>query len=336
MEGKVSPEFEKQIRKSLPRRSTSFDKEVANSSTSIPAVLSSSPSSSHINLVPNTRRDSRPSSPERKANFRLSKELSTVQETPGSQSHEELDKQQHSNAGVNALASEDTEQAEKARTLLIQKFSGLNIEYGETSHFRPIDEQEPRPPATKKTQKIPFPVPENTCTEVMSTDCGLDSGFQGHGASEEDSTADRQYKSAAEKQTERDGSRASEPAINGTVLHKVDGVSQPSHPTGRTEGEQQDSSRSVPRVVGRDEHLKVPQVEGEGRTSSDSTTVFQDTPAVEKDDAHDRHARDPSQTDTHGREKMANHTDTTESVMEDERVRGRWFKSILKKIPCFN
>lgn len=334
MEGKVSPEFEKQIRKSLPRRSTSFDKEVANSSTSIPAVLSSSPSSSHINLVPNTRRNSRPSSPERKANFRLSKELSTVEE--GSQSHEELDKHQQSNAGVDALASEGTEQAEKARTLLIQNLSGLNIENGETSHFGPIDEQERHPSATRITQKTPCPVPENTCSEVMSTDCGLDSGFQGHKASEKDSTADRQYKSTAEKQTESDDSRASEPAMNATMLHNADGVSQPSHPTGQTEGEQQDSSKSVPRVVGRDEHLKIPQVEGEERTSSDSTTVFQDTPAVEKEDAHDRRTRDPSQTDSHGGEKMANHTDTTESVMEEERERGRWFKSILKKIPCFN
>lgn len=332
MEGDISPEFKKKIRTSLPRRSISFDRETAYNSTSISAALCSSPNSSHVNLVPSTARDSRTSSPERKAKVRLSTDLSTVQESPGTQSHEDLDKEQHSHPNGEASASENTVSTDKGSTLSTEDATGLNIIDDATSHFQLREEQHRLLSDSEDAQKATGA--DKAVAEVTTTNRALDSG------SEEDDVAVKSppepgSATSAEEQTNKEREEL-QLAVNATTFLNTDILNQTSHPAGGTEGEQEDLPRSVPRVVGTDEHLKVPQVGGEGRTSSDSTTVFQGTSDVGKEDAYDRRARDPSQTGSHGREKMSKHTGITESVMEDERMKRRWFKSILKKIPCFN
>lgn len=333
MEGDISPELKRQLRTSLPRRSVSFDREIAYNSNSISAALCSSPNSSHVNLVSSTARDSRTSSPERKAKVRLSRDLTTVQESPGTQSHEELDKEQHSHPNGEAVASENMVPTDKGSTLSIEDATGLNIIDDATSHPKFGEEQHRRLSDSEDTQKVPGV--DNAVTEVTAADRALDLGSKEDDVAVKSSPSEPGNATIAGDQTNKDREE-SQSVVNATTFLKTDVLNQPSHPTGGTEGEHQDFPRSMPRVVGTDEHLKVPQVGGEGRTSSDSTTVFQDTSDVGKEDAYDGRARDPSQTGSRGREKMSKHTDITESVMEGERVRSRWFKSILKKIPCFN
>lgn len=333
MEGDISPELKRQLRTSLPRRSVSFDREVAYNSTSISAALCSSPNSSHVNLVSSTARDSRTSSPERKAKVRLSTDLTTVQESPGTQSHEELDKEQHSHPNGEAAASENTVPTDKGSTLSTEDATGLNIIDDAISPPEFREEQHRRLSDSEDTQKAPGV--DNAVTEVTTADRALDLGFKEDDVAVKSSPSEPGNATSAEEQTNKDRDEL-QPVVNLTTSLKTDVLNQPSHPTSGTEGEHQDLPRGVSRVVGTDEHLKVPQVAGDGRTSSDSTTVFQDASDVGKEDAYDGRARDPSQTGSHGREKMSKHTDIKESNTEDGRVRSRWFKSILKKIPCFN
>lgn len=84
MEEGMSAEFKKQIRKNLPRRAISFDREIATK----PVALYSSPSASHVNIVSSAAQDYRPS-PERKTTFRLSRELTTAQEPTGAEAQED-------------------------------------------------------------------------------------------------------------------------------------------------------------------------------------------------------------------------------------------------------
>lgn len=333
MEGDISPEFKRQIRTSLPRRNLSFDRETAYNSTSICAALCSSPDSSHVNLVSSTARDSRTSSPERKAKLRLSTDLSTVQESPGTHSHEELDKEQHSHPNCEATASGKTVLTDKGSTLSTKDATGLNIIDDATSHPKFKEEQNLCLSDSDDPQKVPGV--DNAVTEMTTADRALVSSFKEDDVAFKSSSSDPGNATSSEEQTNKDREE-SQPVVNATTFLKTDVLNQPSHPTVGTEREHQDFPRSAPRVVSTDEHLKVPQVGGEGRTSSDSTTVFQDTSDVGKEDAYDRRTRDPSQAGSHGREKMSKHTDITESIMEDERMKRRWFKSILRKIPCFN
>lgn len=328
MEDDITPEFKRQIRTSLPKKIISSDREI----TSISAALCASPNSSCVNLVLSTGRDSRPSSPERKAKVRLSRELTPVQELPGAQTHEEPGKDQHSHLNQEATTSENFVPTDKGCESSRENATGLNIIDDTNSHPESMEEQHQRSSDNEHAQQAPRA--DNTVAEVATTDRGLHPGSKENDAAVKGSPSEPSSATSAEEQTNRDRGKH-QPVLNATTFLKTDVLNQPSHATGGFEGEHEDLSRSTPRVVGKDEHLEVPQGGGEGRTSSDSTTVFQDTSDVGKEDAHDHHARDPSQTGSHGREKKPKHTDTTESVMEDERVRDRWFKSILKKIPCF-
>ena len=331
MEGDASPEFKKQIRKSLPRRSLSFDRETAHNSTSIPAVLSSSPSSSHINPLPSPRRDSRPSSPERKANFRMSKELTTVQESPGTQANEETDKEQHSCSGGEAAASGGTAQTDHGHTSSTENVKGLNILSDEASHPRPREEQQMRTSGIENTQQIA--VVDNAAAEAPSTGRGLDPGFDDHASSDKSSPSKSANATGAEKLSQSGHAGESQPTLDATTAPEADGVSQPRNPTqGSTESEHHKSSTGVDAV----KHLEVPLDGGEGRPSSESPTLFQNPSDTGQEAAQDRRTRNSSQTGSQGREKMAKHTDAAGSVIEDGRAGGGWFKSILKKIPCFN
>lgn len=316
MEEDPSPEVKKQFRKNLPRRSTSFDRKITNNTNSIAAVLSSSPSSSHINIVSNTRRDSRLSSPERKVNFRLTKELTTVQEWPGTQSHEELEGQQHSGPGLGALALEDTEQTDKDHTSLTHNGTGLNISCGEIIHSRPMSEQNRRPSDFENTQEAPLL--DKTAAGVVPTDHGLDSGSGGHEVSEENFPAKPHCATTVEEQSEgveRDDDWASQPAMDATTLPDADGLGQPGHPTAGTEGEHQDSSSNVPRALDTGEHLRVPPDGGQGRPFSESTTL-QALPDDGHEDAPDRRKRNSSEGGSNGREKRAKHDGNEENVTE--------------------
>lgn len=329
MEDDITPEFKRQIRTSLPKKIISSDREI----TSISAALCASPNSSCVNLVLSTGRDSRPSSPERKAKVRLSRDLTTVQESPGAQSHEEPGKEQHSHLNQEATTSENFVPTDKGCESSTENPTGLNIIDDTNSHPESMEEQHQRPSDIEHAQQAPRA--DNTVAEVANTDRGLHSGSKEDDVAAKGSSSEPSSATSAEEQTNEDRGEP-QPLVNATTFLKMNVLNQPSHPTGGIESEHQDLSRSTPQVVRTDEHLEVPQGGGEGRTSSDSTTVFQDTSDIGKEDAHDRRARDPSQRDSHGREKKPKHTDTTKSVMEEERMRGRWFKSILRKIPCFN
>lgn len=334
MDGDISAEFKKQIRKNLPRRSLSYDRETP----SIPAVLSS-PSSSHINLVSSVRRDSRTSSPERKANFRLSKELTTVQEWPGSQAQEEPENKQHSHPGGQTASSEDTAKTDEGYELSTANVADLNITCGEASRLRLGEEQQQRPPDTEDTQQIG--AVDNAAAEVASTEHNPDAEFDEDEASSKISPSKPDCVTNAEEQTKRDDGEASQPAMDATALPEEHGVSQSGHPTRDTNDEHQVSSTGVPRGV---ELLKVPLCGGEGRSSSESKTLSRGTSVVGHEDAHGRRTRNSSQTGSYGREKMGKQIGNAESVNEasiakstsGEKAGSRRFKSFFKKIPCFN
>ncbi|KAG6365568.1 hypothetical protein INS49_007179 [Diaporthe citri] len=337
MEGDISAEFKKQIRKNLPRRSLSWDRETP----SIPGVLSS-PSSSHINLVSSARRDSRTSSPERKANFRLSKELTTVQESPGGQAHEDPGKEQHSHPGGQATLTEDTAQTDEDHKLSTANAAGLNITCGEASRLRLGEEQQQRPSDTENTQQIR--AVDNAAAEVASTERALGAGSDEDEASGKNPPSKPDCVTNAEEQAKRDDGEAPQPAMDATALPEANGASQPAHPTKDNDDEHQVSSSDVPQGVELVEHLKVPLGGAEGRFSSESTTLFQDTSDVGKEDARSRRTRNSSRTGSHGREKMAKQIGNEGSVIEasimkstsDEKAGRRRFKFLFKKIPCFN
>lgn len=334
MEVDVSPELKRQIRKSLPRRSLSYDRETAYNSTSISAALCSSPNSSHVNLVSSTARDPRTSSPERKATFRLSTDLSTVQESPVAQSNEELDKEHQQHSGEEAAATQDTAQGDKDHILPADNVTGLNITGNGASHPRPIEEQSLGPPGTQSVQQVGEI--HATVAGVANPDGGLDLGSNKHETADESSLSEPSSTAGTEEQTNKDDGKPSQPVMNATTLPKTDDLAQPSHPTEGSEGKLQDASSSAPRVVGRVvEHLEVPP-DGEGRPSSESASLFQDASDVGKEEVHEHRARNLSQTDSHAREKMEKDNGTSESVTENERRGRRWFKFVLKKIPCFN
>lgn len=334
MDGDISPEFKKQIRKNLPRRSLSWDRETP----SIPAVLSS-PSSSHINLVASARRDPRTSSPERKASFHLSKELTTVQESPGSQVYEETDNKQQSHPDGQATAIEDTAQTDEGQQLSTANVAGLNITCGEASRLKLGEEQQQQQPDTEDTQKIG--AADNAAPEVASTEHNLDAGFGKDEASGENSSSNPKCVTDAEERTTRDDGEASQPAMDATALTEAHGVSQPGHPTRDTDDEHQVPFSGVPRGV---ELLKVPLGGGDGRSSSESKTLSQVTCDVGREDVHGRRTRNSSPTGSYGREKMEKQAGNAESVHEasmtksasDEKPGGRRFMYFLKKIPCFN
>lgn len=299
----------------------------------------SSPSSSHINLVSTARRDSRTSSPERKANFRLSKELTTVQESPGSQAHAEPDNKQHSHLGGQATASDEAAQTDDGHKLPAANVAGLNITCGEASRLILGEEQEQRQPDTDNTQQIRKI--DNAAAEVPSAERDFDASFDEDEASGKSSPSKPECVTNAEEQTKRDGGEASQPAMDATALPEEHGVSQSGDPTRDTNDEHQVSSTGVPRGV---ELLKVPLGGGEGRSSSKSKTLSQGTSDVGHEDAHGRRTRNSSQTGSYGREKMEKQIGNPESVNEasiakstsDEKARSRRFKSFFKKIPCFN
>lgn len=330
VEGDITPELKRQIRKSLPRRSLSYDRQM----TSISAALCSSPNSSHVNLVPSTARASRPPSPERKSKNRLSRDLSTVKESPGTQAHEEPEKEQHSHPNGEVVASENTAPTDEGHTLSTDNATGLNILGDATSHLRSWEEQHRRPSDTEETQQVPGV--DNAVAEVATTDRGLDLGSNEDDVADESSPSDPGCEIGAEEETHKDDSEQSQPVMNVAKLHKTVDLGQSSHPTGGNKGENQDSSSSAPRVSGTGEHLEVPADGGEGRPSSESPTLIHNPADAAQEDAHDRGGCESAQTGSQCREKMPKDTGTEESVIEGESVRGGWFKSFLKKIPCFN
>lgn len=100
MEGDFTPEFKRQIRKSLPRRSFSFDGEAEYTSIpSIDAALSSTDSS-------HSRSRKEFSRPESKANMQFSTSLATIQESHETQAHGELDKEHQPHTGGEAAAGD--------------------------------------------------------------------------------------------------------------------------------------------------------------------------------------------------------------------------------------
>lgn len=331
MEGEPSPEFRKQIRNVLPRRSISFDRETAHNSTSIPAVLSSSPSSSLINLVPGPRRDSRPSSPERKAAFRTSRDLSTVQELPRSEANDELDKEQQSHLDGEAAASQGTAGTDNGHASYIEHVTGLNFLCdGLTA------EQQMGTSDAENTQQTP--VIDNAAAEAPLADRGPDPGFNIHGVSDKSSPSEPGSTTGTEELSQGGHDEDSQPTTNVTAVPKADVVSQSAHLTSGNEDESHNSTSGVSRGVDIIEHLEVPLDGGEERPSSESPTLFQNSSDTGRDDVPARRTRNSSRTGSQGREKMPKHADTAESIVEDEgaSTRSGRFKSILKKIPCFN
>lgn len=333
MEGDITPELKRQIRKSLPRRSLSYDREM----TSISAALYSSPNSSYVNLPPSTARDPRPSSPEGKARLRLSTgtDLSPVQESPGTQVHKEPEKEQHSHPKREPEASEDTVPRDYGHTLSTDHATGLNIIDDATAHLISREEQHRPVSDIENTQEVPEV--DNAAAEVMtSTERGLDSLSNGDDVANKSSSSKPGGEIGAEERTNNDDSEQSQSATNAVASHKKDDLGQPSRPTGSPKGENQNSSSSEPQVSGPGEHLEVPPDGGEGRPSSESPTLIHNPSDAGQEDCHDRRACNSSQTGSQGQEKMQKHGGTAESVVECENFRRVWFKSFLKKIPCFS
>lgn len=329
----ISLGVKRKILMSVPRTG-SFDRETACNSTSISVALSSSSSPSLLSHVSNTVRDPRPSSPERKAAFRLSIDMTTVQERLGIQAREEVETEQHPCLDAEAAGSEDTTQMNNCRAPSAENLAGLNILLNDAHRLRSKEEQHQRPSDTQSTQRTPSV--DSGASEVESTKHRLDAGIYESEVSDKGSNSEADCAAGVEEQAKKDHDGASQPAVDATELPKSDDSVQPSHPTGDTDDKDRLSSNGVPRDVVRVELLKVPPHGGEERPSSESKTLFHDTSDAGQDDVQDRRARNSSQTGSHGREMTAKQVGNAGIVMEDKRAGRRWFKFIFKKIPCFN
>lgn len=333
IDAEISLGVKRKILKSIPR-SGSFDRETACNSTSISVALSSSSSPSLISHVSNTVRDPRPSSPERKGAFRLSIDMTTVQEGLGIQAREEVETELLPHPDVEAAGSEDTTDKNQCHTPPppAENLTGLNALLHEAYHLEFPEEQHKRPSDTQITQRnrsVDSPAAEAEYTEQR-----LDTGFDEQEVSDKGSPSEADCAVGVEEQGKKDEDEASQPAVNATALPKTDDLGQPSHPAGDTDDEDHISSSGEPRGISPVGFLKIPP-HGEERPPSESTTIFHGTSDAGQEDVRDRRVRDSSQTGSHGREKMAKQTGKPASVIEDKKPRSRWFKFIFKKIPCF-
>lgn len=329
----ISLGVKRKILMSVPRTG-SFDRETACNSTSISVALSSSSSPSLLNHVSNTVRDSRPSSPERKAAFRLSIDMTTVQERLGTQAREEVETEQHPHSDAEAAVSEDTAQMNKRRTSSADNLTGLNILFNGSHQLESKEEQHQRPSDIQNTQQTPSV--DSAASEVESTEPRLGAVFDELEVSDQGSPSEAECAVGVEEQAKKDHDGESLSAMDATVLPKAEDSGQPSHPTGDADNEDRISSNGVPRDVGPAELLKVPPHRGEERPSSESTTLFHDTSDAGQDGVQNRRTRNSSQMGSHGREMTAKQIGNAETAEEDKRVGRRWFKFIFKKIPCFN
>jgi hypothetical protein len=335
MEGDVSPEFKKQIRKNLPRRSLSFDREKACHSTSLSAAVSSSTSPNRVNLVSSTGLDSRPTSPERKTKARLSTDLTTVQELPASQSQEELDKEHHTPQATKAGAIETSAQADECRALSTGIVTGLNIVNNKAPHLKTNEEQDRRhsdAQDTRQTRAV-----EKAASEVASTALELDPASDRREASNDSIPSKPSCATGCEQQTNIGDGEASQDAIGGATHLEIGEVTRPTLPAQGSDGENHNSSSGVPQDAGAVEYLRVPGDGGEARHSSESPTLNASDAGQEEVRNGRPHARNSSQTGSKGREKMTEHTSTSaDSIVDSGEAESGWFKSFLKKIPCFN
>lgn len=324
--------MKRQILKSIPR-TLSFDRETACNSTSISVALSSSPSSSLMNLVSSTGRDSRPSSPERKAAFRLSIDMTTVEEGLSTQTQEEAATEQQPHLDVGTAASGDTAKTDEGHTQSTDNVAGLNIMCDGKSLPISSTEQHIHASGTEKGQQTCMV--ENAAVEVLRADLGPEASFNQNNVSDENSPPKPRSSTTVEERPKRDGDRASQPAMDGATTPGADSISQTSRSTGDTEGGHDSLSRGVPQRTDMIENLEVPQDGGNGKPSSDSPNLFQETSDAGQEDVRGRRTRNSSQTGSQGREKMSRHTDIEESVIEAERTEIGWFKSSLRKLICF-
>lgn len=322
--------MKRQILKSIPR-TLSFDRETACNSTSISVALSSSPSSSLMNLVSGTGRDSRPSSPERKAAFRLSIDMTTVEEGLATQVEAATEQQPHPDVGT--AASGDTAKTDEGHSQSTENVARLNIMCDEES--LPISSTKQHLHASGTGEGQQTSMVENTAAEVLHAELGPEAGFNQNNVSAENSPAKLRSSTTVEKRPKRDGDGASQPAMDGATTPGADSVSESSLSTGDTNGGHDNSSRGVPQRTDILEHLEVPQDGWNGNSSSESPNLFHKTSDAGQEDVLGRRTRNSSQTGSQGREKMSRHTDIEESDIEAERTESGWFKSSLKKLLCF-
>ncbi|KAI3391294.1 hypothetical protein diail_7625 [Diaporthe ilicicola] len=331
IDGDFSPEIERQLlKRNLHKGTSSVEQEAAPAANPVPNAIFSSPSSSVINLVASTARDSRPSSPERRAKFRLSKDLSTVQEFPAIQALGISDPQRHSCFDGEFKGADDATQPDGTpHSLTTESNNGANDGSNETvpSHFR--DGQYVDMPESSSLQQnsAGADAEVHMAPARREVDASLDDAEVPEKTSSQQ--ADRVLR--AQGQTGDDDAEVLQPPMQ-AVAGEMGSRMTPA--TRGIEGQHHNQPSERHRTQTPNKLLEVPGVAEEGRLSSECPTLLPDNSDSGRDD--DGHCiQMPSQIERQDRKNATEKDRTTKNTVTEKHERNGWLKLLFKKIPCF-